>query len=84
MPRGLTTLGGLALLLAAAPAGAQQPVSNGTYPPGTAFHAVASGVAKVVTDAGALRMAVQPYSGSSTFLPLLDSASSSSASTRGC
>ena len=60
-------------LLAAAPAFAQKPVSIGTNPPGTAFYSVGSGVAKVVSDAGAVRMAVQPYSGSSTFLPLLNS-----------
>jgi len=60
-------------LLAASPALAQKIVSIGTNPPGTAFYSVGSGVAKVVTDSGAAKMAVQPYSGSSTFLPLLDS-----------
>jgi TRAP transporter TAXI family solute receptor len=64
----------LFLLAAAAPdAAAQKPVSIGTNPPGTVFYAIGSGLAKVVTDANALRMAVQPYSGSSTFLPLLNS-----------
>ena len=60
-------------LLVAAPAAAQKSVSLGTNPPGTAFYAIGSGLSKVVSDAGAVRMTVQPYSGSSTFLPLLDS-----------
>jgi uncharacterized protein len=52
---------------------AQKPVSIGTNPPGTVFYAIGSGLAKVVTDAGGAKMTVQPYTGSSTFLPLLDS-----------
>jgi TRAP transporter TAXI family solute receptor len=55
------------------PAAAQgQTVSVGTNPPGTVFYAVGSGLAKVVSEAGAAKMATQPYSGSSTFLPLLN------------
>jgi hypothetical protein len=61
------------LLLPAVPAAAQRAVSVGSNPPGTAFYAIASGLGKVVSDAGGVRMTVQPYSGSSTFLPLLDS-----------
>jgi TRAP transporter TAXI family solute receptor len=57
----------------ARPAPAQPAVTLGTNPPGTVFHAVGSGLAKVVTDAGALRVTIQPHTGSSTFLPLLDS-----------
>jgi TRAP transporter TAXI family solute receptor len=63
----------LLVLLGPAPALAQQAVSVGSNQPGTAFYAIASGLSKVVGDAGAARMSVQPYSGSSTFLPLLDS-----------
>ncbi|MBI3634767.1 MAG: TAXI family TRAP transporter solute-binding subunit [Candidatus Rokubacteria bacterium] len=65
----------LAVLVVAAPAPAlaQKAVSVGSNPPGTAFYAIASGLSKVVSDAGAAKMSVQPYSGSSTFLPLLDS-----------
>ena len=66
-----TAVLGLALL--AAPARAQKSVNLGANPPGTVFYAVASGIAKVVTDGWALRLAVQPYTGSSTFLPLLNS-----------
>jgi TRAP transporter TAXI family solute receptor len=62
----------LLLLAVTGPAGAQPAVSIGTNPPGTAFYAIGSGLAKVVTESGALKMAVQPYAGSSTFLPLID------------
>jgi uncharacterized protein len=47
--------------------------SIGANPPGTVFYAVASGLAKVATEAGTARLTVQPYTGSSTFLPLLES-----------
>ncbi len=45
----------------------------GTNPAGTVFYAVASGLANVVSGAGPFQAIVQPYTGSSTFLPLLDS-----------
>ncbi len=61
------------ILLAPAPAPAQKAVSIGTNPPGTAFYSIGSGLAKVVTEAGGVQMSVQPYAGSSTFLPLLNS-----------
>jgi TRAP transporter TAXI family solute receptor len=60
-------------LVAATPAGAQKPVGVGTNPAGTAFYAIGSAVAKVVSDAGTVKAAVQPYTGSSTFLPLINS-----------
>ncbi len=60
-------------LLAATPAAAQKPVGVGTNPAGTAFYAIGSAVAKVVSDAGQVKAAVQPYTGSSTFLPLINS-----------
>jgi hypothetical protein len=44
----------------------------GTNPPGTLFYALGSGIARVLTDYAGLRAVVQPYSGSSTFLPLLN------------
>ncbi len=62
---------GAALVVALAAPVHAQTVSIGSNPPGTLFYALASGVAKVVTDAGKVKMSVQPYSGSSTFLPLL-------------
>jgi uncharacterized protein len=45
----------------------------GSNPPGTVFYALASGLAKVVSDATPMQMAVQPYTGTSTFMPLLNS-----------
>jgi TRAP transporter TAXI family solute receptor len=67
----------IALLLTLHSAGAQKlPASTtiGTNPAGTAFYAVGAGLAKVISGAGSMQSIVQPYTGSSTFLPLLDSA----------
>ena len=44
----------------------------GTNPAGTVFYSVASGLANVVSSAALFQAIVQPYTGSSTFLPLLD------------
>jgi TRAP transporter TAXI family solute receptor len=44
----------------------------GTNTPGTVFYALAGGLAKVAAEAGPVQMTVQPYSGTSTFLPLLN------------
>jgi len=66
----------IALLLTHNSAGAQKlPASTtiGTNPAGTAFYAVSAGLAKVISGAGPMQSIVQPYTGSSTFLPLLDS-----------
>ena len=62
-------------LLALGPAAAQTPksVTLGTNPPGTIFYTVASGLAKVVSGAAPFQMTLQPYAGTSTFLPLLNS-----------
>jgi hypothetical protein len=63
-------------LLAAADASAQKlPASTtiGTNPAGTVFYAVGAGIAKVISDAGQMQSVVQPYTGTSTLLPLLDS-----------
>lgn len=48
-------------------------VSLGSNPPATLFYSLAGGIANVVSGAAPFQMAVQPYSGSSTFLPLIDS-----------
>jgi TRAP transporter TAXI family solute receptor len=64
-----------ALLLSAARLDAQQlprSVTVASNPPGTVFYALASGLAKVVSDGAPMQMVVQPYSGTSTFLPMLD------------
>jgi len=47
-------------------------VTVGSNPPGTVFYALASGLSKVVSEGAPFQMVVQPYSGTSTFLPLLD------------
>jgi len=59
-----------------APANAQKlPTSTtiGTNPAGTVFYAVSAGLAKVISGAGPMQSVVQPYTGSSTFMPLVDS-----------
>jgi uncharacterized protein len=45
----------------------------GANPAGSLFYSVASGLANVISGAGPMQAVVQPYTGSSTFLPLLDS-----------
>ena len=62
----------VAFVAGSAAAQSQKPVTFGTNPPGTVFHAIASGLAKVVGEAGAVKPSIQPYAGSSTFLPLLN------------
>ena len=44
----------------------------GSNPAGSLFYSVASGLAKVISGAGPMQAVVQPYTGSSTFLPLFD------------
>lgn len=64
-----------ALLLPLHPAPAQQlpkAVTVGTNPAGTVFYALAGGLAKVATEATQIQVNIQPYTGTSTFLPLLD------------
>jgi len=53
----------------------QQPksVTIGTNPAGTVFYAVAGGLASVISGAAPFQAVIQPYTGTSTFLPLLDS-----------
>src|SRR5688572_12521389 len=48
-------------------------VTIGSNPAGTVFYAVASAFAKVVSEGTSFQMTVQPYTGTSTFLPLLNS-----------
>ena len=65
----------MVVLLMIAPVDAQnvpRAVAIGTNPPGTVFYALASGLAKVVSDATPIQMTVQPYTGTSTFMPLLN------------
>src|SRR6266850_3778383 len=63
-------------LLNIAPVEAQnlpRSLTIGTNPPGSVFYALASGLAKVVSEATPIQMTVQPYTGTSTFMPLLNS-----------
>jgi TRAP transporter TAXI family solute receptor len=67
---------GIILLLAvllSQPVRAQLPKSAviGTNTPGTVFYALAGGLAKVGSE-GPVQTTVQPYTGTSTFLPLLN------------
>ena len=48
-------------------------VTIGSNPAGTVFYAVASAFGKVVSESTSFQMTVQPYTGTSTFLPLLNS-----------
>jgi hypothetical protein len=75
MRRGSLALVVAALLLVAdgALAQATRQVTLATNPPGTTFYAVASGLAKVVSSHAGMQMVVQPYTGTSTMLPLLNS-----------
>lgn len=64
----------LSLLMVSALAAQSQPrtLTVASNPPGTVFYALASGLAKVASEGAPFQMIVQPYSGTSTFLPLLD------------
>lgn len=56
-------------------AGAQQlprSATIGTNAPGTVFYALAGGLAKVASEAGPVQTTIQPYTGTSTFLPLIN------------
>ena len=66
----------LTFLFAATSANAQQlpkSINIGSNPPGSLFYALASGLAKVISDSASIQAQVQPYAGTSTFVPLLDS-----------
>jgi TRAP transporter TAXI family solute receptor len=68
-------VGGVAAgLMVVGTAWAQVPnVTIGTNPAGTVFYAVGSGIAKVASESGKVKVSIQPYTGSSTFIPLLNS-----------
>jgi uncharacterized protein len=64
-------LAGAVLMAVAGVAAAQPAAGIGTNPPGSVFHAVGSGLTKAASDAGTLKLSIQPYAGSSTFMPLI-------------
>jgi uncharacterized protein len=47
-------------------------VTIGSNPPGTLFYSLASGLSKVISEATPMQAQVQPYAGTSTFVPLLE------------
>lgn len=47
-------------------------VTIGTNTPGTLFYSLAGGLAKVVSGKSPMQATVQPYTGTSTFLPLMN------------
>jgi TRAP transporter TAXI family solute receptor len=51
---------------------APKSVTIGTNPAGTVFYAVGGGLASVISGGAPFQAVIQPYTGSSTFLPLLD------------
>ena len=63
------------LLLAGVVAAQQLPKSAaiGSNPPGSLFYSLASGLAKVMSESTPIQTQVQPYAGTSTFVPLFDS-----------
>jgi TRAP transporter TAXI family solute receptor len=64
-----------AILLFAGVIEAQQlpkSIAIGSNPPGSLFYALASGLAKVISDSAAVQAQVQPYAGTSTFVPLFE------------
>jgi len=60
-------------LLIASTAFAQPSGMIGTNPPGSVLYVVGNALTKVATESGTARLTVQPYAGSSTFLPMLES-----------
>ncbi|HEY7164107.1 MAG TPA: TAXI family TRAP transporter solute-binding subunit [Candidatus Binatia bacterium] len=47
-------------------------VAIGSNPPGSLFYSLASGLAKVISESTPMQAQVQPYAGTSTFVPLFD------------
>jgi TRAP-type uncharacterized transport system substrate-binding protein len=70
----MTVLLGLDLLVCVNSGAQPSPrsVTIGSNPPGTVFYALASGLAKFASEGAPFQMTVQPYTGTSTFLPLLN------------
>ncbi|MGE5061777.1 MAG: TAXI family TRAP transporter solute-binding subunit [Betaproteobacteria bacterium] len=48
-------------------------IAIGSNPPGSLFYSLASGLAKVISEATPMQAQVQPYAGTSTFVPLFES-----------
>ncbi|HEU5463105.1 MAG TPA: TAXI family TRAP transporter solute-binding subunit [Candidatus Binatia bacterium] len=66
----------LAFSFCAAAAQAQQlpkSIAIGSNPPGSLFYALGSGLAKVISEASPIQAQIQPFAGTSTFVPLFAS-----------
>lgn len=66
----------LAVSFCAAAAQAQQlpkSIAIGSNPPGSLFYALGSGLAKVISEASPIQAQIQPFAGTSTFVPLFAS-----------
>jgi TRAP transporter TAXI family solute receptor len=66
----------LAVSFCAAAAQAQQlpkSIAIGSNPPGSLFYALGSGLAKVISEASPIQAQIQPFAGTSTFVPLFSS-----------
>jgi TRAP transporter TAXI family solute receptor len=66
-------VGSLALATAGMAQQLPKSVTIGSNPAGSLFYALASGLAKVITESSPIQAQVQPYAGTSTFVPLFES-----------
>ncbi len=71
--RSLLLLVGLLTASASSAQPLPKSIAIGSNPPGSLFYALASGLAKVISEASPMQAQVQPYAGTSTFVPLFDS-----------
>src|SRR2546428_11539379 len=69
-----TTILAIALAIAAAVEAQQLPksVTIGSNPAGSLFYSLANGIAKIISQSTPIQAQVQPYAGTSTFVPLFD------------
>jgi uncharacterized protein len=63
---------GLALAVPSAALGQAKRITIGTNPAGSIYYALGGGIAKVLTEKMGVQAIVQPYAGSSVYLPLIN------------
>lgn len=68
---GSVLLTALFVVSAAAAQSLPKSVAIGSNPAGSLFYALGSGLAKVISEASPIQAQIQPYAGTSTFVPLL-------------
>src|SRR6185312_757127 len=71
--RTLVFAAALAVSTGLAASASAQPIGIGTSPQGTLTYQIGASVAKVLLDAGKLQSRIQPQSGTSTLIPLINS-----------